>query len=80
MSDVAQQQERVQRMLLMGCLDGDAGLPSLAAALEAALHMPVTVANPFADFDLGPVVDPGLLKRDAPALLVACGLAMRRAP
>ena len=55
-------------------------LPDLAAALDAALHIPVAVANPFADFELGPAVDPVLLKRDAPALLLACGLAMRRAP
>jgi type IV pilus assembly protein PilM len=37
-----------------------------------------SVANPFSEMGLSPGVKSRQLAADAPALLVACGLAMRR--
>jgi type IV pilus assembly protein PilM len=36
------------------------------------------VANPFANMALSSRVRPKLLAADAPSLMIACGLAMRR--
>jgi type IV pilus assembly protein PilM len=36
------------------------------------------VANPFANMALSSKIKPRQLKVDAPALMIACGLAMRR--
>ena len=52
----------------------------IAEQVQALLSTPTRIANPFADFEIGPDIDRAALRRDAPSLLVACGLAMRRAP
>ena len=45
--------------------------------LEDAGATPALVANPFEDLPLGSKVNKTLLHNDAPALMIACGLAMR---
>lgn len=64
----------VDLLLLLG---GTAATKGLSGALERALQTPVTVADPFAGMSLAPGVDPAALTADAPALALACGLAMR---
>ncbi len=64
----------VDHLLLLG---GAAGADGLAETLQRALETPATVADPFADMSLAPGVDHAALAADAPALALACGLAMR---
>ena len=59
-------------------LCGDvASISGLGALAEERLLTPVIIANPFADMTVGPRVDAQALVRDAPAMMLACGLAMR---
>ena len=66
--------DEVEQLLLAG------DLRHTAMEIEAALGIPTSPADPFTACELGPGVARADLQRDAPALLVACGLAMRRAP
>ena len=55
-------------------------LPKDVDALVAERLNTVTiVANPFAGMSVGPRVNAKALAKDAPAMMVACGLAMRSA-
>jgi type IV pilus assembly protein PilM len=45
--------------------------------VQQRLNTPTLVANPFADMALNPKVNAGALASDAPALMIACGLALR---
>ena len=54
-----------------------ASISGLGELAEERLLTPVIIANPFADMTVGPRVDAQALVRDAPAMMVACGLAMR---
>lgn len=65
---------QVDRVLLSG---GTAGLPGLDAAVRAATGFPAQVLDPFEGMALGPGVREARLRREAPAYLTACGLAMR---
>lgn len=64
----------VDHIILAG---GVAAIEGLADLCQESLSTPVTVANPFANMSLGSRVSKESLKNDAPALLIACGLAMR---
>lgn len=64
----------VDHILLAG---GVAAIEGLADLCQESLSTPVTVANPFAGMSVGSKVSKESLKNDAPALLIACGLAMR---
>lgn len=64
----------VDHILLAG---GIAAIDGLAKLCQEMLSTPVTVANPFAGMTLGSKVNKQMLDNDAPALLLACGLAMR---
>ena len=66
----------VDQVLLLG---GAAAADGLTEALQHALETPVAVANPFAGMSLAPGIDATALAADAPALALACGLAMRMA-
>ena len=61
-------------IVLCGDVASISGLGELA---EERLLTPVIIANPFADMTVGPRVDAQALVRDAPAMMLACGLAMR---
>lgn len=57
---------------------GSAVLPGLDGAVAAATEIDTLVANPFAGMTISGHIRPEILQRDAPALLTACGLALRR--
>lgn len=64
----------VDHIVLAG---GVAAMAGLADVVQEQLGTPTTVANPFADMSVGSKVDALALSNDAPALMIACGLAMR---
>lgn len=66
---------QVDHIVLAG---GCAVIPGLAETVAGRTQVDTLVANPFANMSLGPKVRPKNLAADAPALLVACGLALRR--
>ena len=58
---------------------GVAAIAGLSEIIEERLSTPTIVANPFADMSVGSRVNAQALAKDAPAMMVACGLAMRSA-
>ena len=64
----------VDYILLAG---GTASLPGLDRLIQQKIGTQTLVANPFADMSLSNKVNAGALASDAPALMIACGLAMR---
>ncbi|EIK54748.1 type IV pilus assembly protein PilM [Stutzerimonas stutzeri TS44] len=64
----------VDYILLAG---GTASLPGLDHLIQQKIGTQTLVANPFADMSLSNKVNAGALTSDAPALMIACGLAMR---
>ncbi|OOE10979.1 pilus assembly protein PilM [Stutzerimonas degradans] len=64
----------VDYILLAG---GTASLPRLDRLIQQKIGTQTLVANPFADMSLSNKVNAGALASDAPALMIACGLAMR---
>ena len=56
---------------------GTSSIPGVDEALEERLGTPVLVANPFLEMSLAPRVNSQGLNNDAPALMIACGLALR---
>ncbi len=68
------QRANVEHILLTG---GCATIPGLCEQLQAHTGIATTIANPFGAMTLAPAVQPHRLAQDAPALMVACGLALR---
>ena len=64
----------IDHILLAG---GNANIPNLAKLLQQKLGYRVTVANPFLQMNISPKIDMKKIESDAPAFLVACGLALR---
>jgi len=56
---------------------GTASIDGLADMIENKLGTPTLIANPFIDMALANKVDSDALANDAPAMMIACGLAMR---
>lgn len=71
-SQVAQ----IHHIVLAG---GCAAIDSICPLMVSKTSAEVTVANPFAQMTLSSKVREQLLANDAPALMIACGLAMRSA-
>lgn len=69
------QYNRVDHILLAG---GCAMIQGLDETVAGRTQVSTMIANPFANMALSPRVRPRQLTADAPALLIACGLAMRR--
>ena len=65
---------RVDQILLAG---GAASIRGLSQLAEERLGLPVIVANPFAHMSLSSRVNVQELTREAPALMIAVGLALR---
>jgi len=65
----------VDHILLAG---GSAVIPGLEEIVNTRAQVPTTVANPFAAMQTSPRIQLKRLMIDAPSLIVACGLAMRR--
>lgn len=66
---------RVDHLVLAG---GCAVMPGLADVVGARTQIETIVANPFVGMTLSTAVRPKALLADAPSLMVACGLALRR--
>ncbi|HEY7674587.1 MAG TPA: pilus assembly protein PilM [Burkholderiales bacterium] len=65
----------VEHVLLTG---GSAVIPGLDEMVQSRTQINALVANPFANMAISPRVPLKKLVSDAPSLMVACGLAMRR--
>ena len=65
---------RVDQIVIAG---GGASIQGIAQMVEEQLGVPTSVANPLAQMTLGPRVQAHALAQDAPALMIACGLALR---
>ena len=68
------QYDDVDYIVLAG---GTSSIDGLADLIESKLGTPTIMANPFMDMALTGKVDADALANDAPALMIACGLAMR---
>lgn len=68
------QQVKLDHVLLAGAV---ATVPGLLPALQAQLGLGCSAVNPFEGMAMGPAVRARQLKRQAPAFLAACGLALR---
>ena len=65
----------IEHILLTG---GSAVIPGLEDIVGSRSQVSTRLANPFANMQLSPRIQPKKLLVDAPSLMVACGLAMRR--
>jgi type IV pilus assembly protein PilM len=65
----------VSQIVLSG---GCAAIPGVADAIGKRTQVQTVIANPFMHMDVSPKVKAKSLAQDAPCLMVACGLAMRR--
>jgi type IV pilus assembly protein PilM len=70
----ASQYSSVDIILLAG---GVAAMQGLAEMVEERVEVSTVIANPFASMAVAPGVDAIKLTSDAPAMLIACGLALR---
>lgn len=59
---------------------GGGAAACLNEGFGAEISLPTALADPFQGMAVAPSVDQQALKRDAPALMVACGLALRDFP
>ncbi len=69
------QYNQVNHILLSG---GCAAMPGVDEAVTKRTQVNTVVANPFANMAVSSKIRPKNLTQDAPSLMVACGLAMRR--
>lgn len=66
---------QINHIVLSG---GCAAIPGIDEAVTKRNQVQAMVANPFANMALSSKIRPKTLSQDAPSLMVACGLAMRR--
>ena len=64
----------IDNLILAG---GCSSIDGIAELIESKLGVPTIVANPFANMSVSSRVPAQSLSNDAPALMVACGLALR---
>ena len=69
------QYHSIDHILLAG---GSAVIPGLDEVVNTRTQVPTSVANPFSLMQASPRIQLKRLMVDAPSLIVACGLAMRR--
>lgn len=69
------QYNRVDHILLAG---GCASIPAIDAAVQDRTQIHTVTANPFSGMSLNPRIKQQQLVADAPSLMIACGLALRR--
>ena len=65
----------IEHILLVG---GSAAIPGLEEAVSTRTQVNTLIANPFASMAVNPRIQLKKLIADAPSLMIACGLAMRR--
>jgi len=56
---------------------GCSSIPGMEKIVEQSLGIPAYVANPFINMALSNKIKPQSLSNDAPAMMIACGLALR---
>ena len=56
---------------------GSSSLPGIESLIEEKLSTPTTIANPFAQMTLAGKIKAQALSNDAPAMMIATGLALR---
>ena len=64
----------VNHIVLAG---GSASIPGVDELIEERIGSSASIANPFSSMSLAPRVKAQALSNDAPALMIACGLALR---
>ncbi len=64
----------IDHLILAG---GCSSIPGIAELVESKVGVPTIVANPFGSMAVAGRVAAGALSNDAPAMMVACGLALR---
>jgi type IV pilus assembly protein PilM len=64
----------VDHILLAG---GSASIVGVDELVQEKLNVPTSVANPFVNMTLASKIKAQVLSNDAPALMIACGLALR---
>lgn len=69
------QHNQIHHIVLSG---GCAGIPGADEIVTKRVQVNTIVANPFVNMTLSSKIRPKSLTQDAPSLMVACGLAMRR--
>lgn len=69
------QHNQVHHIVLSG---GSAAIAGAEEAVAKRVQVNTIIANPFANMQLSSKIRPRNLTQDAPSLMVACGLAMRR--
>ena len=67
-------QYQLQKIYLCG---GAASIDGITEILSEELSLPVAIGRPFEQMDIGPKINRDRLQKDTPALLKACGLALR---
>lgn len=70
----ASQYTGVDHIVLAG---GCAAIPGIDKQIEKRLGTPTTVADPFARMAIASRINKQRLRQDAPAMMIACGLALR---
>jgi len=66
---------QVSQIVLSG---GCAAIPGVDAAITRRTQVPTVIANPFVNMEVSSKIRAKSLGQDAPSLMVACGLALRR--
>ena len=56
---------------------GSASIPGVDELIEEKIGISASIANPFANMSVSSRVKPQALSNDAPAMMIACGLALR---
>ncbi|NOX08871.1 MAG: pilus assembly protein PilM [Gammaproteobacteria bacterium] len=64
----------VDRIVLAG---GGVSLPGIQELVQDTIEIETIIANPFSNMTLAPKVNAQALAKDAPAMMIACGLALR---
>ena len=70
----ASQYNSVDMVVLAG---GSSSVPGIDDLIGERLGVETVIANPFANMAVSSKVKPQVLSNDAPALMIACGLALR---
>jgi len=68
------QYNSVDHIVLAG---GSSSIPGVDELIEQNQGVPTSVANPFSNMIISPKIKAQVLSNDAPALMIACGLALR---
>jgi len=69
------QYNTVDHIVLAG---GCSSIPGVDSMIEDKLGVATSIANPFANMSLSPKISADSIKSDAAAMMIACGLALRR--